>query len=573
MGAGPVINPYNLRPPYTGLITRPDGTGVASDEFNRYLRNLTTVIQNIAGINVNQYGVRGNGVADDGPAFQTAINDAVNQGGGTIIVPSGNFAIGAPLVIPATYLKKLPDGSQFPNTPTGPIRFVGQGNSTIILRIGDMPTGHGMFDIYSSDVSFENMMIDGNVLVSTGLRYNLDFNGIGGNDPMAPSLTKNTSIWVHGPASSFSMNTVTVQHTGGYAVLADATTGTIEDIDIIACVFMNNRPSVFGTATVAPAFGSWNGGIFLKGDGRTIGSGTVNDVNVSLCHFERDTGNCLWLHSYGLVELHKGFRAIGNNFIDCGLDGILVGAVTGGAVNDNVFRRVGYVCSDDTSPSVPRWLPNLQATALDSSGIVLNVPYEGNSFLDINGGAIDLDGHGQSAITGNIIRVAAPGDPEYVIDQVAICGPNNNAQEGYGINMGNSAATALGASNVTIVGNTFVNLSGGSIRLFAARDCLVEGNTIISPGVPVGPPISIGPTGVGANQRATRNKICHNFFYYNPGSALPCVFEDNTITPFVGTDINQVFGNVPIQPAGTAAIEFHPDGSSGSPTYLMTIWF
>ena len=46
----------------------------------------------------------------------------------------------------------------------------------------------------------------------------------------------------------------------------------------------------------------------------------------------------------------------------------MIGAQTGGAVHNNRFRRVGYVCSDDTSASVPKWLANRYATALEKTG-------------------------------------------------------------------------------------------------------------------------------------------------------------------------------------------------------------
>lgn len=309
------------------------------------------------------------------------------------------------------------------------------------------------------------------------------------------------------------------------------------------------------------------------GDGRTSAQQVVSDLLVAQCRFSRNTGNCFWSALYGLNALHSQFRITDNDFIDCGLDGIEIGGVTGGIVQGNTLRRIGYTTLTDTDQSVPRWLPNLNATAIDSSGLVINVPYVGNSILNSNGGGIDTDSHGQSSISTNVIRVSAPGDPEYIEDQIAICGPTNSGAEGYGINTNNSGNGTLGGANITIVGNQLVNLSAGAIRLFAARDCLVEGNNIIAPNTPVGPPISIGPVGTGPNQRATRNKICHNRFYYNPGSAAPCVFEDGTITPFVSTDVNDCFGNCRVYPVGTAAIEFEPNASSGSPTYAQTVWF
>lgn len=43
------------------------------------------------------FGARGDGLGDDQPAFMRAITAAVEEGGGTIIVPPGDYAIGAPI--------------------------------------------------------------------------------------------------------------------------------------------------------------------------------------------------------------------------------------------------------------------------------------------------------------------------------------------------------------------------------------------------------------------------------------------------------------------------------------------
>lgn len=553
--SSPVLSPLNWRPQYLPTPITDPATGKATPQFDRNLRDLQTIIGQLAGQNVLYYGARGDGRTDNTSAFQTAISTIAGQGGGILYVPAGTYRINSIF---------LPAG----NTP---ISIVGQGSSTILMRLNNLAVGQGLIDVSGSFVTLSNLTIDGNVLVSAGLQYSADFSTVmGPNDPMAPVLTENTSVWLHGPAGHFNMDRVTVQHTGGYAVLVDCFTQSIFDVNITNCYFMNNRPHLFGTTPGLLIYGSWTGGIYVNGDGRTAGSAICKAIQVTTCHFHRNTGNCIWSHVWGLNQLHQAFQFQDNEFLDCGLDGIEPGGVTGVVVTGNLFRRIGYICTDDTSQGIPRWLAGAQATALDSSGLVINANYCDNNFLDINGGALDLDGHGQSAVVGNVVRVAAVGDPEYVEDQIAICGPTNTGAEGYGVNIGDTNNTSLGASNITIAGNTFINLSAGAIRMYGTRDSLVEGNNIISPTVPAVPPVSIGPIGTGPNQRATGNVVTKNRFTYAPGSAAPCVFEDPNLTAFLPTDINYVFGNLPIVGNGNA-FEFQSDPSSGSGTTATAV--
>ena len=505
-----------------------------------------------------RFGARMDG-SDDTGAVQNALNYVGTNGGGIIVIPAGALS----------YTSAAPPKNSAPIALVG----AGAGATTLKRRVG-LSSGVGMLDLkQTSNFWISDLTIDGGVTTPAGLRYNADFLGIGGNDPMADPLTRNTAIWIHGAASNIGLYRVRFQHTGGYSVIADATSGNVDGLDIINCWYENNRPSLFGTSPTNLNFGSWNGGILLKGDGRTAGSGRCSAVLVAMCRFRRNTGNCLWMHSYGLLSLHSGIRFLGNHFEDCGLDGIECGAVSGGAVEGNYFERIGYIALDDTGPATPRWLQNLNATALDSSGVVKGVPYIGNSFRSINGGCLDLDGHGESVITGNMCHLPVAGQPEYDEDQIAISGPNNNGSAMYGINTNNSADTDEGSAYLTISGNQFMHLPGGSMRLFAMRHSLVTGNGVISPDVPMAPPISYGPVGPGPNQRATGNKICHNRISYNPPTAAPAIFEDPSVSPFEATDINHVFGNTPIFPQGTLATEFEKDVNSGSPTYASTVWF
>lgn len=499
----------------------------------------------------------GNGQSNDTAAWNAMIRRAIAQGGATIIAPPGTYLL---------------DTVTFP-AGNVPITILGSGGLTILRRNSNLAPGAGMLDIFGSNVTLDSLTIDGNVTVPTGLFYNADFAGIGANDPMAASLTNNSSIWLHGPASNFNLQRVTIQHTGGYAVLIDSLSGEITDVVIQNCHFLNNRPHLFGFGGPA-IYGSWTGGVFLKGDGRATNPGRmIKRFFMQGCAFRRNTGNQCWMHAYGLDEMHRTFLVVDNLFEDIGLDGVLAGAVIGGAVSQNVLHRIGYICATDTDDPVPRWLPNLQATAIDSSGLVIGVNYQGNSITSANGGGLDLDGHADSSLMGNLVRIPVVGDPDYDEDRIAISGIANAGSTSYGINLGNTSNTPQGGKNVTISGNTLLNLSAGGVRLYSARNCLVSANDIVAPDAPVAPPIALGPGGPGANQRSTGNVIKHNRFAYNPAVAAPFVFEDPSVAPFTADDVNYCFGNCPIIGAGGLATEFQKDPSSGSPTYLETPWF
>lgn len=550
--------PTPLRAPiYDALVNLTgDQAGLATKLFQDWLTSIDRRIpaQNALAINVNG---RGNGTTDDTAAIQTAISQAIAAGGATVHIPAGTYSINS---------ISIPAGDT-------PVNIVGEGLSTVLIRRDNQAGGVGLLDISGSNVSISDLVIDGNTPTPKGLQYNLDFQGVTPNDPMAASLTTNSSIWVHGPASMFSMNRVLIRHTGGYAVLLDATTGDITDVDIVNCWFLNNRPFLFGTVPGQLIYGSWGGGVFAKGDGRAVGSGVVRSLFVSGCRFQRCTGNCAWSHLYSLVELHEDFRFIGNFFVDCGLDGIEIGGVTSGVVANNVFRRIGYVCLSDTGPGIPRWLANAQATALDSSGIVKGCLYACNTFMSVNGGALDLDGHCLSSLVGNSVRIPYPDEPEFAEDQIAITGPNNNGSASYGLNLGNTQMVLEGGTDIQISGNSFINLAGGSIRLYAARRCHVSANNIIAPANSLFPPIGMGPLGPNPGQRCFDNVISFNHIDYAPPVAAVAIFEDSTYSAFLNTESNTVRGNVPITGGGGPVTEFQKAPGSNSTVWSMQVWF
>lgn len=532
--------------------------GLATKRLADWMNAVTSALPTFQPLVATDFGAAGNATSDDTVAVQKAVDQAAAQGGGTIIFPSGTFSIG-------TVTMKAGEA---------PISLVGQGESTILKRRAVLADGKGMLDIFGSHVTLDSLVLDGDVTTPAGLLYNVDFTGIGANDPMATSLTKGSSVWVHGGANDFSCRHVTFTHSSGYACLIDARSGGISDVRIIDCIFSNNRPTLFGTVAGQENYGSWNGCLFVSGDGRPANPGCVlKRFMVAQCRFLRNTGNCIWSHELGLSELHEEFLISENTFVDCGLDAIEIGGVIGGVVVGNSGRRIGYITTDDTGQSNPRWLPGVNATAIDSSGLVKSVLFVANSFVSVAGGALDLDSHCLSTVANNSFRTPYPDEPEYDQDQIAVSGPLGGPSAAYGVNGNNSSQTPHGATGLNIVGNTFINLRAGSVRLFAARKCFVSGNNILAPADSIYPPMGMGPVGPGPYQRCYDNRVSGNKIDYNPVPSAPAIIEDDTYSAFLPAETNAVFNNCPITPAGTLATEFKKSPTSGSVHYLETPWF
>lgn len=497
------------------------------------------------------YADANNGSVDASPILRDAIDSVLSVG-------SFFSAGGAELYMPRGIYRCE---SSIDNLIAGDLnlRITGDGPSTIIQRGADIEAGKGLFDIYGSNLEFSNLTVDGDVLTSLGLQYGVDFMGVGGNDPLADALVLNTSFWVHGGAKRVRFNNVTVRHTGGYSILLDARDADIRDVKVLDSVFENNRPHLFGTSGDDKTYGSWTGGIFYKGDCRASEDKlfAVRDLTISRNAFRRNTGNCVWGHVYGFDTLHSNVKVIDNHFEDCGLDGVLIGGVSGGVVKGNDFRRVGYVCSDDDSPSVPKYLGGVNATALDTSGIVKGVNYIGNTMISINGGCIDLDGYGEGTVSGNTCKMPRSDEPEYDEDSIASLGAVC-----YGIQTSNSSNSAWGASRVTITGNNLLNLSAGALRLYAARNCSAYGNNIDHPADAVFPPIKVGNIGTGSYQRARGTVVQDNKIDWNPAVIAAAVQEDANGSAFEGEDKNWILGN---KLAGNC-YEFLKDTNSGSVT-------
>lgn len=62
------------------------------------LSSLTASAQTVQIFNLTDYGAAGDGVIDDGPAFQSALDALADAGGGTLFVPAGLYLIKTPVI-------------------------------------------------------------------------------------------------------------------------------------------------------------------------------------------------------------------------------------------------------------------------------------------------------------------------------------------------------------------------------------------------------------------------------------------------------------------------------------------
>jgi hypothetical protein len=495
-------------------------------------------------LSVTMFGAKGDGVTNDAPAFAATIEAAVSVGGGEIFIPRGTYKLDEPVTLDSSVTR---------------IKFTGCGSSSIVMRGADLPDGEGLFDIFGTDIEFANFTVDGQVTTPATMQY-----GQFDPNPMITAFTKNTSFWVHGGAKRLSWHRMTVRHTGGYAILLDATSdGDIVGVKISKSLFENNRPHLFGFDAGDLNYGSWTGGVHYQGDGANY---AVSDLLVEGCTFRRNTGNCCWGHLYAFGKIHSNIRRKGNYFEDCGLDGILMGGEVGGCVEGNQFRRIGYICLDDSSASTPKRLQGAWAVAIDSAGLVRGVNVVGNTIVSANGGSIDLDGYSQGVISGNTCIMPSSGEPEYTEDKIAQTGPGGTGNNWtYGINAGNTNNIEIPGTGITVTGNTFINMGGGAIRMYCSRNSVIQGNNIIHPATANFPPIALGNTGTGPYQRARGNVVIENKIEYSPVALSAAVVEDASIAPFEATDKNWVAGN---RLTGNC-FEFQKHASSGSTSHVV----
>jgi len=144
-----------------------------------------------------------------------------------------------------------------------------------------------------------------------------------------------------------------------------------------------------------------------KGRNNTTGGIVIeegsSDFEVRNSRFRRLRGNALWTHSlYTSPRLHDGLFAA-NRFESIGRDAIEVGAASNVRVEENTGDHIGY-------PPEAVDVENLGTpVAMDTAGNVDHSTYARNTFEEIDGKCIDLDGfHDGSIIENKCTNRGAP---------------------------------------------------------------------------------------------------------------------------------------------------------------------
>lgn len=498
--------------------------------------------------NAGTFGADPQGQRDSSAPIMAAYAAAVSAGGGTIYIGPGTYTLLSPIVL----------NSQVPVT------FLGAGIATFLQRGANMPQGMGVWDLQAAqNVTFSSFLMDGATTVPAKIAYSQL--APSGYDPMNPLLAANSSFWLHDGCNQIAFNEITVQHTGGYSVVAQAVNQDITNLYFYRLHLLNNRSTCFGLTSAAANFGSWTGGVLFQGNGISS-TAMIRHARFLECDANRVTGNAFWQHLYGYTSLHEDVQFSQITGLDIGRDLIQPGGVCGMKISGVVSRRGGYIALDDTSEATPAWQSGEWAVAIDC-GTCYGLEIDDVIIVSQNGGGIDIDGCERVTLGNFNIRVPLPTDFEYVPDQIGLVGWAGATTPGgpnaaYGILMAQASYNVMGEGGHQIGNGQIVNCSNGAIKIYSSQNNNVSNVNIVHPAANTGAPISIGNSVAGYH--STGNVIGSTVrVQYSPATPRPCVFEDGSVQPFVATDINYVLGVVPVDPTGNATA-FSKDVNSGS---------
>ncbi len=142
-----------------------------------------------------------------------------------------------------------------------------------------------------------------------------------------------------------------------------------------------------------------SGSLRANGGNNTTGGVLVEDGStdweVSKCVFDKVTGNAVWTHSRYTAPRNERGRILGNRFQEIGRDAVQVGHAVSVVVEGNEGTRIGY------PKEVVDWAGGGTPVGVDTAGNVEGTSYVRNTFRDVNGKCIDLDGFHHGLVEGN----------------------------------------------------------------------------------------------------------------------------------------------------------------------------
>lgn len=315
-------------------------------------------------VNVKDYGAKGDGVADDAPAIQKAIN-ALAATGGTVNIPAGIYMLGTS----AGSALNFPDGSGIQSailTNKSNVTLKGAGSGTI-LKLMAHKKMRAISVTKSSNVTIDSIVVDGNKSQRSD----------GQGWPSADVV--DTLI-----AGDNLSNHITVQNCEVRNGIEDGIGfWKSDDATVQNCYSHDN-----GTVPAGGAGISLSGGARAKAIGNRVENNTATGIwsaygsqNVTIQNNTIKNNLKAGITIGGFTaELgagnNSGFTISGNTLSgngSAGFDGILVGSanngtITGNTLNNNVYDSIG-ITDDGVNPPSSGWtITNNFCSNTDSIG-------------------------------------------------------------------------------------------------------------------------------------------------------------------------------------------------------------
>ena len=286
---------------------------------------------------------------------ESAIRRALVKGTGTIELPAGVIEIAAEI--------DLPDGAH-------DLEILGAASGTA-LRASDHFRGRAIFRCdRASRIRFRNFRLDGN------RRANERRTGLPGFSTTFARFASGNGILAVETAS-LEISNVQFANVAGFAILASRSRGvTIDHVEV----------EDSGSRTLAGR-NNTTGGVLLE-------EGT-RDFIVTDCELRNIRGNGVWTHSLATAAANSNGRMARNQFVRIGRDAIQVGEGTAIRVEDNRGSEIGFPLEDVDIEH------GATPVAIDTAGNTSRSVYTRNSFEEVNGKCIDLDGFHDGEVSAN----------------------------------------------------------------------------------------------------------------------------------------------------------------------------
>jgi parallel beta-helix repeat protein len=256
--------------------------------------------------------------------------------------------------------------------------------------------------------------------------------GLPPSDRSFAQFTMSNGILIE-QADGLAITGANFQHIAGFAVLVSASAHiVIEKLTVNASGSLNDKSR-----------NNTTGGILME-------EGTT-DFTVRQCALTDIRGNGIWTHSLYRSPRNQDGRITENTFREIGRDAIQIGHATRISVGNNKGSHIGYPVEiiDVENRATP--------VAIDTAGNVDSSLYANNTFEEIDGKCIDLDGFHDGSVNHNTCTNREPAET-YPWGHFAIVMNNTNPD--------------MQSRNITITGNMISGTKFGGIFVIG------EGNTI-----------------------------------------------------------------------------------------------